>query len=90
MSEQQAKNNPATEQGEGIDYGTYLWDMALKVESGKPSRELHRELKKHFGKKSGLPLYKRYPNAPIIVSVITSGFALLLSVVALIIGLYYT
>ncbi len=83
---QSIENNPPTVQGEEIDYSTYLWNMALKVKSGKPSRKLHKRLKKHFGKKSGLPLYKRYPNMPLALSII----ALFLSLVALIIRLYYS
>ena len=79
-------NNPPTVQGEGEDYSAYLWARALGVDSGKPSRELHKQLKKHFGKKSGLPLYKRYPNMPLALSIIV----MLLSLVALIIKLYYS
>lgn len=65
------------------NYREYLMTNTLRVKKGKPSRILHKELKKHFGRKSGMPLAMRYPNLPIVISIVS----ILMSVLLLI--LYY-
>lgn len=77
------KNNPHTVEGEGMDYSTYLWDRARKVEPGKPSRELHKELISYFGRGSGMPFSMRYPNLPIYTSITMSLLSIIISSIVL-------
>lgn len=52
--------------------GWHIWDLMdesnKKNLSGKDARMLHRELKKHG---SGLPIFMRYPNLPLWISILT-------------------
>ena len=44
-----------------------IMEDVKKAPYGKPCRRLHKELKEY---KDGLPMFMRYPNAPIIMSII--------------------
>ena len=45
-----------------------LEESSKKNLSGKEARKLHKALKKHHG---GLPLFARYPNLPLWISIAT-------------------
>lgn len=49
----------------GLSYQE-LTELSMNVSYGKEARMLHKALKKH---KSGLPMFMRYPNVPLIVSI---------------------
>lgn len=53
-------------QYEGMTYRQLLEESNKRL-SGKDARRLHRELKKH---NSGLPMFMRYPNLPLWISII--------------------
>lgn len=53
-----------------------LQEASLHISYGKDARMLHRALKKY---KSGLPIFMRYPNAPLIAPIL-SLLLLLLSI----------
>ena len=59
-----------------------IMDDVQRAETPKELRKLHKELKKGYG--GGFPIFMLYPNAPIIVSVIT----LIISVFVLIVRLW--
>ena len=48
---------------------------------GEDCRRLHKELKKHFNGKGGLPLFMRYPSFPIIISVIAGVFTVIATII---------
>lgn len=54
-------------QYEGMTYRELL-DEIDKVRYGKEARMLHRELRRH---RSGLPLFMRYPNFPLWISIMS-------------------
>lgn len=55
---------------------------------GEQCRRLHKELKKVDG--CGLPLFMRYPNFPIIISIVAGVFAVIAVIVLPIIALLVT
>lgn len=55
---------------------------------GEDCRRLHKELKRHFNGKGGLPLFMRYPNFPIIISVIAGVFAVIATVILPVVVLF--
>ena len=50
----------------GWDYFRLADESNRKNLTGKEARMLHRELKKHH---SGLPMFMRYPNLPVWISI---------------------
>ena len=50
----------------GWDYFRLADESNRKNLTGKEARMLHRELKKHH---SGLPMFMRYPNLPLWISI---------------------
>lgn len=50
----------------GWDYSRLADESNRKNLTGKEARMLHRELKKHH---SGLPMFMRYPNLPLWISI---------------------
>lgn len=52
----------------GWDYIDLAKESNRKDLTGKEARMLHRELKKH---NSGLPMFMRYPNLPLWISIAT-------------------
>ena len=61
-----------------------LFDRSRTVAHGKDARALHRELIEFFGKGSGMPISYRYPNLPIVCSMITSALSLVAAIIALV------
>lgn len=66
-------NQQATEGGERVKKNPYigltypeLMELSMNVTYGVEARMLHKALKKY---KSGLPMFMRYPNAPLVVSI---------------------
>lgn len=53
-----------------------LWDAAQSAKAGKECRQIHRELKRS-NKHDGLPMYRRYPNLPLVISVVSLLLVLL-------------
>lgn len=47
-----------------------LLEAAMSVRKGKEARQLHHALKK-FDPKDGLSFWDRYPNLPLIISIIS-------------------
>lgn len=59
---------------DGWDYFRLADESNRKNLTGKEARMLHRELKKHH---SGLPMFMRYPNLPLWISIIALLLVLL-------------
>lgn len=53
---------------DGWDYFRLADESNRKNLTGEEARMLHRELKKH---RSGLPMFMRYPNLPLWISIAT-------------------
>lgn len=65
---QSQKKRPLLEIMEDFSKATY----------GKECRKIHRELRKYYN--SGLPLFARYPNLPLYISVATLTFGIMVSI----------
>ena len=61
------KNNPPYEREVDSKELYALWNRLAKAQPGKEMREVHKELKKYG---YGVPFFGRYPNSPLVISII--------------------